>query len=74
MGSHFGVGAPPILVYFSGDWDVQAAGPTSDCGGPIWTHMAGSDRIAKARPCGNNVFPAEASWMKRRAIPALVVF
>ena len=19
---HFGVGAPPILVYFSGDWDV----------------------------------------------------
>ena len=22
MGSHFGVGAPPILVYFSGDWDV----------------------------------------------------
>ena len=20
---HFGVGAPPILVYFSGDWDVQ---------------------------------------------------
>ena len=23
MGSHFGVGAPPILVYFSGDWDVH---------------------------------------------------
>ena len=23
MGSHFGVGAPPILVYFSGDWDVD---------------------------------------------------
>ena len=22
MGSHFGVGAPPILVNFSGDWDV----------------------------------------------------
>ena len=20
---HFGVGAPPILVYFSGDWDVD---------------------------------------------------
>ena len=20
---HFGVGAPPILVYFSGDWDVR---------------------------------------------------
>ena len=20
---HFGVGAPPILVYFSGDWDVH---------------------------------------------------
>ena len=23
MGSYFGVGAPPILVYFSGDWDVH---------------------------------------------------
>ena len=23
MGSHFGVGAPPILVDFSGDWDVH---------------------------------------------------
>ena len=23
MGSHFGVGAPPILVYFSGDWVVH---------------------------------------------------
>ena len=23
MGSHFGVGAPPIRVYFSGDWDVH---------------------------------------------------
>ena len=23
QGYHFGVGAPPILVYFSGDWDVQ---------------------------------------------------
>ena len=23
MGSHFGVGAPSILVYFSGDWDVH---------------------------------------------------
>ena len=23
MGSHFGVGAPPIFVYFSGDWDVH---------------------------------------------------
>ena len=21
--NHFGVGAPPILVYFSGDWDVH---------------------------------------------------
>ena len=20
---HFGIGAPPILVYFSGDWDVH---------------------------------------------------
>ena len=24
MGSHFGVGAPPILAYFSGDWDVHS--------------------------------------------------
>ena len=23
MGSHFGVGAPPILVYFSGEWDIH---------------------------------------------------
>ena len=23
MGSHFGVGAPPILVYVGGDWDVH---------------------------------------------------
>ena len=23
MGAHFGVGAPPIFVYFSGDWDVR---------------------------------------------------
>ena len=23
MGSHFGVGAPPVLVYFSGDFDVH---------------------------------------------------
>ena len=23
MGSHFGVGAPPLLVYFSKDWDVH---------------------------------------------------
>ena len=23
MGSHFGVGAPPILVNFSEDWDVH---------------------------------------------------
>ena len=26
LGSHFGVGAPPTLVYFSGDWDVQWGG------------------------------------------------
>ena len=24
IGSHFGVGAPPILVHFSGDWDVNS--------------------------------------------------
>ena len=29
--SHFGAGAPPILDYFSGDWDVQ-------WGYGIWTH------------------------------------
>ena len=23
MGSHFGVGAPPNFVYFSGNWDVH---------------------------------------------------
>ena len=23
QGSHFGVGAPPVLVHFSGDWDVH---------------------------------------------------
>ena len=23
MGSHCGVSAPPILIYFSGDWDVH---------------------------------------------------
>ena len=23
---HFGLGAPPILVYFSGDWDVHLTG------------------------------------------------
>ena len=23
-GYHFGVGVPPILVYFSGDWDVHS--------------------------------------------------
>ena len=23
MGSHFKIGAPPIIVYFSGDWDVH---------------------------------------------------
>ena len=23
MGSHFRVGVPPILLYFSGDWDVH---------------------------------------------------
>ena len=23
LGSHFGVGAPPILANFSGDWDVR---------------------------------------------------
>ena len=28
---HFGIGAPPILVYFSGDWDVH-------CGGRVVTH------------------------------------
>ena len=27
----FGVGAPPILVYFGGDWDVHWG-----CG--LWTH------------------------------------
>ena len=26
MGPHFGVGAPPILFYFSGDWDVHRTG------------------------------------------------
>ena len=28
---HFGVSAPPILVYFSGDWDVHR-------GYGLWTH------------------------------------
>ena len=23
LGSHFGLGAPPILVHFSGDWEVH---------------------------------------------------
>ena len=23
MGYHFGVGAPPVLLYFGGDWDVH---------------------------------------------------
>ena len=26
MGSHFGIGAPPILVYIRGDWDVHTGG------------------------------------------------
>ena len=25
LGSHFGVGAPPILVYLSGGWDSEAS-------------------------------------------------
>ena len=34
MQSHFGVGAPPILVHFSGDWDVHKKGYPQKEGNP----------------------------------------
>ena len=33
---HFGVGAPPILVFFSGDWDVHWG---YDLAFDPWPHM-----------------------------------
>ena len=53
---HFGVGAPPILVYFSGDWDVhwgygvlthgqmEKHGDGFLDGTPFWTAFSGSQR------------------------------
>ena len=51
---HFGVGAPPILVYFSGDWDVHwgcgllTHGHLSVTGEPKVRHMHGD---SKCIPC-----------------------
>ena len=40
MGFHFGVGAPPILVYFSGDWDVHWG---YDLDFDPWPHLLGCE-------------------------------
>ena len=40
---HFGVGAPPIFVYLSGDWDVH---------GGILTHGHSSGSNLRTCPCG----------------------
>ena len=37
---HFGVGAPPILVYFSGDWDVHCK-----YGWPYYLNYVASERL-----------------------------
>ena len=39
--NHFGVGAPPILVHFSGDWDVHWGHGLLAHG-----HMKGTKRVA----------------------------
>ena len=36
MGSHVGTGAPPILVYFSGDWDVHWGNGVLTHGHILW--------------------------------------
>ena len=69
---HFGVGAPPILVYFSGDWDVHW--------GTIWiltrAHMFVTDSgyrpswrcpitAAQAGPCSTRLRFASGPWVKR---------
>ena len=45
---HFGIGAPPILVYFSGDWDVHWG-----YGGLTHGHM-------NVRPRAESVGPSSA--------------
>ena len=40
---HFGVGAPPILVYFSGDWDVHWILTHGHLGVGEWTAEFGGD-------------------------------
>ena len=48
---HFGVGAPPMLVYFSGDWDVHWGTIwILTHGHPSWAQAAPSERGSRVRP------------------------
>ena len=52
---HFGIGAPPILIYFSGDWDVH-------WGYGVLTHVHLNRLLAfkETQPCGH-IFAMKAS-------------
>ena len=61
---HVGVGAPPILVYFSGDWDVHWGYWILTHGHIVSTEGSSNKRTRKARQAE---FENETAW------PALTV-
>ena len=70
---HFGMGAPPILVYFSGDWDVHwgngllTHGPTRNLGNPV---VHGVGQSAKRTERGKAGRGREASSRAGERVPA----
>ena len=79
MGSHFGVGAPPILVDFSGDWDVYwGVGlwdfypwPYGFLHGPRLSGHAGErpGTACTRTPCGNSGF--SRTWVEAESLGLL---
>ena len=56
---HFGVGAPPMLVYFTGDWDVH------------WGCTSSQDGVVSARNVGDGVGGSLELPIRAFAMPRL---
>ena len=61
---HFGVGAPPILVYFSGDWDVHWG---YDLGFDPWPDSGACGRPPKFLDAKSSAGTAHVSWCQSTA-------
>ena len=61
---HFGVGSPPILVYFSGDWDVGYGILTHGHMGLAQNETAGVTQVVVFVPIATAIYSSRSAYLR----------